>query len=132
MGKPALIPELARQPALIKVSVVGREMKMLRPICDICQRGKTPMLWWQTCKHNPYVSAAERRVVQPKYEPEVVGGKETGRQKLVGQEEFIAWEERPNWVQVSHNMRINSMANLSRKRRNLGFIFPHPSTRTAS
>ena len=125
MGKPAFLPELALRAAPMKVSVVGREIKMLRPICDTCQRGKAPMLWWKTCPHNPYVSAVPVEVTEPKYETEVVDGKETGRKKLVGQDKYIRWEERPNWVQISHNMRINSMALVGRKQRNNGFIFPH-------
>ncbi len=117
-GKPALLPDMPR--AGIRPSQVGRRVKMLRPICATCQRGKdTPEDWWRTCTHNPYVTIAQKTSKVPVYED-----LEGGRKKLVGTDTIVEWFEQPNWVQVSATPRINHGVEVSLKRARYGFILP--------
>jgi hypothetical protein len=123
--EPARFPEFDQRPAAIKVSVVGREVKMLRPICSTCQRNRKTVAieWWKRCTHNPYCQSVEVEKVENVYEDEVVDEKPTGRKRLVRVDTFKAWEERPNWTQVSVNWRINA-GHLVRRKLRGGFILP--------
>jgi hypothetical protein len=116
---PAYLPELENRIARIKVTSVGRFIKMLRPICATCQRGQFPWDWWKRCKHNPYITIAEDRRSAPKYETG-----EDGRTRVTGTETFVEFREQLNWVPVSLNKRISSGSTVQRKRRISGFIFP--------
>lgn len=119
-GQPAIIPEWNEQIGPLKVTVIGREITMLRPICDLCQRPKrTQPGWWLKCPHNPYAQIVPVRSKNTVYEtlPD-------GRRRVKGIEEFETLEERPNRVQVSAWRRINSGVLVERKRRRNGFILP--------
>lgn len=116
--KPEIIPGMRR--ASIRVTVVGRDIKMLRPICATCQRGSDiPEDWWKSCTHGPYVSAVEVSETKPQYED-----LDDGTKRLTGRETIVHWEERPNWVQVPHHPRVGSETMVERKQRRYGFIFP--------
>ena len=118
--KPAIIPEWNDLVANIKVTSVGREITMLRPICDICQRPKrTIFQWWLKCEHNPYVQVVPVKTKVTQYED--LGD---GRKKVTGVDEIEHYEERPNRVQISAWRRINSGVLVERKMRRSGFIMP--------
>ena len=115
---PAILPDM--RPGPIRPSVVGRYIKMLRPICATCQRGPgVPEDWWKRCAHNPYISVAYQVETVRRYEdlPD-------GRRRLVGTETIETPYERPNWVQVPAFPRVGSGLLVQKKRRRYGFIFP--------
>lgn len=114
---PAILDGLRR--ANIRVTVVQRTIKLLRPICATCQRGANVAPdWFKRCEHNPYISIRKESTKVPLYEdlPD-------GRKKLVGQDEIHSWHEQPNWVQVPLSPRISSGLAVERKMR-AGFILP--------
>ena len=118
--RPAVIPEWNELVANIKVTSVGREITMLRPICDSCQRPKRTLYqWWLKCQHNPYVQVVPVTTKVTRYED--LGD---GRKKVTGIDEIEHYEERPNRVQVSAWRRINSGVLVERKMRRAGFIMP--------
>lgn len=123
---PAILPNLPRATNL-KFSSTGREIKLLRPICSTCQRGKGyPWDWWKRCQHSPYVKVASRSVDLPRYEPEIVDGNPTGRNRLMGTDTFEEPIEVLNWMQISAFPRLIGTVNkVAAKRAHFGFIFPH-------
>lgn len=126
VGEPAIIPEWER--SSINSSTCGRSVKMFRPICATCQRGKeTPWDWWKRCTHNPYISMAEIHTRVPRYDDKDADGNPlpAGRKRLVGTDDLVEWVERPNRVPVALGPRVYGQLRLDRKRRIWGFIFPH-------
>lgn len=120
-GEPTILPDWTM--ANVTASVVGREIKMLRPVCATCQRGKNYAWdWWKRCPHSPYVALAEVPVTQPVYE-DVPG--QPGKKKLVGTETIVEWVERPIHTQISALSRVSGTRNqVMRKHDVFGFIFP--------
>lgn len=114
---PVFIPSL--QQAGIRISSVGRSVKMLRPICATCQRGRNyPRDWYLRCTHNPYVGRKRLEEKVAVYE-----NLADGRKKVIGEDVIHSWEPWPNWVQVATRPRIDSDKRVLRKR-GMGFIAP--------
>lgn len=121
---PVILPNMRR--ANLRVSVVGRNPKMLRPICATCQQGQAvPEDWWKTCPHDKYTTVGYHTETVRKYEDVVdAEGSPTGQKRLLGTEEISTPYERPNWVQPANHPRIGSGVLVNKKRRRYGFIFP--------
>lgn len=102
-----------------------REIKMLRPICDICQRGENvPRDWFAACTHDPYVSVVEVPEVTSVYEDVLdEAGEPTGRKRLTGTETTIGYEPRPNWGSATDYKGVNSGRGIQRALRK-GWVFP--------
>lgn len=98
----------------------GRYVKMLRPRCKECQREpNVPADWYNHCPHNPYMGLREVKTLVPRYsEPD-----EEGRRTVLGVDEKVHWETRPNLTQVAVSVRVNSGNAVERAQRK-GNIFP--------
>jgi hypothetical protein len=106
-----------------RMSAHGREIKMLRPICQTCedQFGGTkfvPKGWWNGCIHDPYIGYSEQAVVEPIYNED-----EDGRKILTGQRTVMVPKAKPNWVSISQDAGINSGKGPDWALRK-GYIFP--------
>jgi hypothetical protein len=107
-GKPAFLQGLprSRNPRLGQ-----RRVKMLRPICREGCAGLS-VDWWRTCPHDPYIGVGERRLKTPVYsEP-----REDGTVIVEGMEETVSWQPRPNWLEVTVSMKVNSGNGVARQR----------------
>lgn len=98
-----------------------RAITMLRAICDQgCQDGDdVPHDWYLECPHDPYIGVREKRVQVPIYSDE----QEDGSRVLERMEERVTWEPWPNFVDVIHDLRVNSGNSVERGRRR-GWILP--------
>lgn len=88
-----------------------RRVKMLRAICrEGCDALSAD--WWTSCNHDPYVGVGERRLKTPVYsEP-----REDGSVVVEGMEETVSWVPRPNWIEVTVSMKVNSGRGVERQR----------------
>lgn len=105
----------------------SREIKMLRPICAICEEqvGGVKFLapnWFEDCPHDPYVGVRERRVTQPIYEP-VDPEDPDGPKRITGMDTIVSTEPVPNWVSITHGGGVNKGRGVDRMLRR-GYIFP--------
>lgn len=115
---PAILKDTRR--ARLRASVVGRYIKMLRPICATCQRGHNVAEdWWRSCTHEPHIAVGYKTEVHRRYED-----LEDGSRKLVGTDTIEVPFERPNWVQVPLMNRIGGGRLVDKKRLRYGFILP--------
>lgn len=116
MTKPAIIEDWLPLPN----PVVGqRSIKMLRPVCRICEAKPNRTRDWATrCTHDPYVSSAKVTENRPVYEdlPD-------GRKKQTGVETIVSWEPHLNIAEITLSMKINSGQGVVKAQRK-GFIFP--------
>lgn len=106
-----------------RITAHGREIKMLRPICQTCEDEYggvkfVPRGWQNTCQHDPYVSYAEVTTTVPRYEDE-----EDGSKRLVGTETIVKTVPRPNWVSITQDAGVNSGRGPQQALLD-GFIFP--------
>lgn len=106
-----------------KLRPSSREIKMLRPHCDVCAErvgGKKylPPAWQDECEHDPYTHVAERPVTKPVYED-----LDDGRKRVTGQETIVEYEVVPNWVSITHAGGVNKGRGVERALRR-GYIYP--------
>lgn len=105
----------------------SREIKMLRPVCRICEEaagGKKYLdpNWYEVCPHDPYVSYGEKIVPQPVYEP-VDPSKPDGPRRIARVEQIATIEPHPNWVSVTHGGGVNKGRGVDKALRK-GYIYP--------
>ncbi len=106
-----------------RITLAGREIKMLRAICQTCEDDVggvkyLPRGWWTNCTHDPYISYTEKAEVVPTYE-----SLPDGARRLAGTETIMHPVARPNWASISQNAGINSGKGPDQALRD-GFIFP--------
>lgn len=121
MGKPAIL-HMRRATG---VRFGQRSLKMLRPVCRVCQAGdNVPRDWYKICTHDPYLAVAETRVPVTVYEDIVdEKGEPTGAKKVVGIEQTAEFRVVPNWVEITLGLRVNSGKGLEMAQAK-GFIQP--------
>lgn len=88
-----------------RIGLGGRTLKLIRPICSICQgHASTPSDWWKTCQHEPYFVKEERVVRKP-----IIEEREDGTKIITSHEETLEYVEKPNLGQVQFgNPRVSS------------------------
>lgn len=123
MSKPAVIPSWRRG---TRLGVGQRTIKMLRPICAICQgEDNVPADWAQHCEHSPYVTTVATPRKKTLYEGDRdKDGKPVGPQKIVGTETIEEYEARPNVVEVALSRRVNQGQGVRRGVMYKGYIRP--------
>lgn len=119
-GKPAI---LDRWRPTGRMRVGQRAVKMLRPVCAICQDAdNVPGDWFIACQemgHDPYVSTVATPQEVPEYGPELPDG----TKEQIGVKTFVKWVPRPNRTEISLTAKINSGQGVAIARRK-GFILP--------
>ena len=121
MTKPAIL----HMRRVTSVRFGQRSLKMLRPVCRVCQVGDNiPRDWYKDCTHDPYLAVAETKVPVTVYEDIVdEKGEPTGTKKVVGVEHTVEFRVVPNWVEISLSTRVNSGRGLEMAQAK-GFILP--------
>lgn len=114
-AEPAIIDEWMQ---LENPRVGLRSLKMLRPVCRICERSRNRKEWWTRCKHDPYVTHSEVPTTEPVREP-----RDDGRTEQVGTRTFVAYVPIPNATEISLSMKVNSGKGVDWAKRK-GFIHP--------
>lgn len=96
-----------------------REVKMLRPVCDICTDGpNVPKNWYETCPHDPYIGTRVDTTTERQYETQ-----DDGTRVITGTNETQIERPFPNFVGVSATTIVNSGLGVE-KGRAKGFILP--------
>lgn len=114
-------------PRANRIQPSSREIKMLRPVCRICEEaagGKKYLapLWYETCPHDPYVSYGERIVPTPVYEP-VDPKQPNGARRIARVDQIATIEPHPNWTSVTHGGGVNKGRGVDKALRK-GYIYP--------
>lgn len=116
-----------RKAAGSQMRASAREIKMLRPICEVCASNTDAAArgWWNDCPHEPYVGTRTETVTTREYEDVKDGaGKPTGERIVKGTVEKSIEKPWPNLVSVSVGVRINSGNGVEKKRVRFGYILP--------
>ncbi len=119
-GKPVILKEW-RQTTTLKVGL--RRIKMLRPICRICEAEDPPRKnWMKDCPHDPYVTLVPGAVVPQRIygDPLSDGSRPIVRIEQVEGPPTV----RPNRVQVALSFGISSGMAVARSVWRKGRIFP--------
>jgi hypothetical protein len=108
---------------LLDPRIGQRSVKMLRPVCRICEgRGRRARDWLPGCTHDPYITMA-RIPDAPQFEDMLDDeGKPTGHQRLV-EGAVSHFEPKPNVAEITLSMKVNSGMGVE-KQRAKGFILP--------
>lgn len=105
-----------------------REIKMLRPICDVCapNTAKAKKQWWLECPHDPYVGTRTFKSVEREYADEIDDktGEPTGARIVSGTVERAVERPWPNLVQISHSTMHNMGSSVDKARTEKGYILP--------
>lgn len=123
MGKPAIL-NMRRATSLRHGQ---RTVKMLRPVCPVCNDGdNVPQDWYKSCTHDPYMAVAEKRIPTTLYEAILdAEGNPTGEKRVVGQEQRAEFKPAPNWVEVALTLQVNSGRGVEVGKARKGYIEPH-------
>ncbi len=119
-GKPAILPEWRQSPFL---NVGLRRVKMLRPICSICQAEDPPRKnWMRDCPHEPYVSVVPGQIMHKRVygDPNPDGTRPILRTEAVEGPPTL----RPNRVAVALSFGISSGTSVQNSVWKKGRIFP--------
>ena len=121
MGKPAIL----NMRRATSVRYGQRSLKMLRPVCRVCQAGdNVPGDWFKSCTHDPYMAVGETKVPVTVYEDIVdEKGEPTGTRTIIGVEHTVEFKSVPNWVETTLSTRVNSGKGLGMAEAK-GFIQP--------
>jgi hypothetical protein len=116
-GKPPQLVDLGIPPRA-GLNPVGREIKMLRPTCAVCEAPERKTArWWVDCIHDPYIIQAEIPRIDRKVETV------EGERVVTARTEKLLYEEYPSMRQVQHTSRVNLARQIDRERA-LGSIMP--------
>ncbi len=102
-GTPAILPELR---ATGNLRNGERSIKLLRPVCYICNDGgpNTPFDWVGRCTHDPYVTSVRSVVLEPKWGET----RPDGSRVQVGTQEVVTFKPHPNWAEITFSYKVNS------------------------
>ncbi len=104
-----------------------RSITMLRPICRECQgQENSPVGWWLSCTHDPYVTMRRVKAIANVYEGErteaqVLASGQPAR--VIRQEEVISFSPYPNAVEIAASPKVNGGSGV-RMAEGKGFILP--------
>ncbi len=104
-----------------------RSITMLRPICRECQsQENSPVGWWLSCTHDPYVTMRRVKAIANVYEGErteaqVLASGQPAR--VIRQEEVISFSPYPNAVEIAASPKVNGGSGV-RMAEGKGFVLP--------
>jgi len=119
MSEPAKLKGM-RQATGREIELGHREVKMLRPICDVCAPNTKRVApgWEKNCPHHPYIGTKTETVTERVYED----GPD-GTRVVTGSTSTTTERPWPNFVQIATTLRINSGQGVE-KARAKGYILP--------
>jgi hypothetical protein len=97
-----------------------RCIKVFRPKCETCQRGRlTAARWWETCEHEPYFTTFYIPITEDETRMD-----ENGDLEVIGQKTKKIKRQVPNTGQVMLDIGANSGEGLRKAKEEKGFKEP--------